>query len=640
LAKNTLGNLYLRYRQYENAISQYEESLKISKKATTLIKLSQAYQEKISGSKKKLGSNNPAEEAKLKKQIQQDLNKGYDRAIKAVQLSQNIQVKIISRLNILKAYHIKLSQKQYIQYKFEVIDLINLLEESSFKASSLITLGKILNNSESLKLLSQAERISQRIGDRHNYSLALENLGRIYFSLSDIDLAKENTEKAILIAQEIASPQMLFHQLRQLGEIESALGNTKETLRAYSSALFNLRSPRSEFGIGNNFLFYLQEDAQIFLRKYITLLLEENRGAEAIEILSTFKLSEFQAYFDDPCLEASDISYREPISLLKERGIVYSFITENKTYLLVRLPGGEIIVREIEITQKQLEKQIIEHRINLTSYYKLGYLDTIKSVYNLLIKPIEKDLESSKIKQITFIHDGILRNIPMESLMSKDNSYLIEKYTIASNSGLNRPIRTIKNRSRKALVAGSSKFILNFEPLPFAQKEIEFLVEILENSVALLNENFTVENVQKRLKNGNYVLIHMATHGFFGGSAKNSYLVTYDRLVDLDRLYKLFRSIGKPPYLLFLSACKTAEGNQQAPLGISGLGIKIGAENVVGTLWVVQDRIAESFVKNFYFYLSQGKSIAEAKRQAQLKLLESPPTLWSTFVNYEEQENF
>ncbi|MDJ0727928.1 MAG: CHAT domain-containing protein, partial [Prochloraceae cyanobacterium] len=95
-----------------------------------------------------------------------------------------------------------------------------------------------------------------------------------------------------------------------------------------------------------------------------------------------------------------------------------------------------------------------------------------------------------------------------------------------------------------------------------------------------------------------------------------------------------------PPYLLMLSACETAEGSQQAPLGISGTGIRTGAENVVGTLWVVQDRIAESFVKNFYFYLSEGKSIAEAKRQAQLELLKSPPALWSTFVNFEEQENF
>jgi len=364
------------------------------------------------------------------------------------------------------------------------------------------------------------------------------------------------------------------------------------------------------------------------LKEYIELLLEENQLNRALEVLSTFKLSEFQAYFNNPCFDILESNLTK-LSQANE-AIVYTFITKNKTYLLTKLPEQKIKIREISIGQEELTSKIVEHRENLNSPYNLTLNETTKYLYNLLIEPIEQDLNKSEIEEITFIHDGILRNIPMESLR-KNGTYLIEKYAIYYRSGLtnNSQVRMVRNSS---LIAGASEFKLNYEPLPFVKKEIEFLSQFLRDRVILFNEDFTIANLTQQLNGNKYDTIHLATHGFFGGRANNSYLVAYNRRLYISQLNQILSSTALPPVLLVLSACETAAGSAAAPLGISGMGIRIGAENVIGSLWTVQDDLAASFMEDFYTYKREGFSIAEAKRLAQLKYIDQNPSLWSSFI--------
>jgi CHAT domain-containing protein len=92
-----------------------------------------------------------------------------------------------------------------------------------------------------------------------------------------------------------------------------------------------------------------------------------------------------------------------------------------------------------------------------------------------------------------------------------------------------------------------------------------------------------------------------------------------------------------PIELLSLSACQTAEGNDRAPLGISGAAIKARAKSVLGTLWPVEDGAAKTLMQQIYKELAQKQSgKAEALRQAQLNLLHDPatrhPFYWAPFV--------
>lgn len=139
---------------------------------------------------------------------------------------------------------------------------------------------------------------------------------------------------------------------------------------------------------------------------------------------------------------------------------------------------------------------------------------------------------------------------------------------------------------------------------------------------------------------GDYRIVHIASHGVFGGSADASYIMAYDDVLTLDGLQSLLKSEEfrkNPIELLSLSACETADGDERSPLGISGAAIKARAKSVLGTLWPVDDNAARKVMEKFYVVLHAGQaSKTEALRQAQLELIRSSdlaqPFFWAPFV--------
>ena len=139
---------------------------------------------------------------------------------------------------------------------------------------------------------------------------------------------------------------------------------------------------------------------------------------------------------------------------------------------------------------------------------------------------------------------------------------------------------------------------------------------------------------------GSYRIAHLATHGFFGSTGKQSFIMAYDDLLTMNGLQTLLKGeqLQKIPIeLLGLSACQTAEGNERAPLGISGAAIKARAKSVLGTLWPVDDEAAQAVMQYFYQEVATyKKSKTEALRQAQIKLIQNPssnhPFFWAPFI--------
>ncbi|MFP6640671.1 MAG: CHAT domain-containing protein, partial [Myxococcota bacterium] len=88
--------------------------------------------------------------------------------------------------------------------------------------------------------------------------------------------------------------------------------------------------------------------------------------------------------------------------------------------------------------------------------------------------------------------------------------------------------------------------------------------------------------------------------------------------------------------LLTLSACETAQGDQLAALGLSGVAVQAGARSALGTLWSVDDPATALLVGVFYqALLEPGVSKAEALRRSQRALLKDfryrHPAYWAPF---------
>ena len=123
-------------------------------------------------------------------------------------------------------------------------------------------------------------------------------------------------------------------------------------------------------------------------------------------------------------------------------------------------------------------------------------------------------------------------------------------------------------------------------------------------------------NLSKQIvRQKNYSVLHLATHGKFSGTANNTFLQAMDRRISLREFEDVLLASKEPVDLLTLSACQTAAGDNRATLGIAGLAARTGVKNVLASLWFVNDADTVLLMENFYTQISQGDtSKAEALR--------------------------
>ena len=636
IGRALLGNLNLRLDRYEEAIKQYRLSWEIAKNPTTLISLSQALWEKTNETAAVIEvTKDNSERERLKQSLARDLEEGYQRAKQAISISQSTEERITARINLLKYFPQFLTRSELAKYKNEAIDLLNQLPDSSYKASSSIALAEISNNTEALRLLSRSQEIATRIDDRFLVALSLENRGKIYLELNNVERAERDTESAILISEEIVDSERLFFQFWQLAKIQLERGNQEKALAAYQQALWNLQSNRGEFTVGNNnLLFYLQDEVRPFLRDYITLLLsspDRENIKKAIEVISVLKLSDLQSYFNDPCFEILfQVDAEATKTIPEDRANIYEFIGENKFYLILETTDG-YNVRTVDITAEDLEKKVREYRTIVVVPTGSAFVQPSKELYNILIAPIINDLPET-VKTINFSRDGEIEKIPLETLIDPEDRYLIEKYQIAYSAGLETNIIPNNSGGEKIIFGLSESQIQT--ALKFATQEVKAIAQTIQGGATFLDREFTKAALGRTIQQENISLLHIATHGNFQGTAKNSYIEAFDGKISLNSFKNFLLNAREPMELLTLSGCETAVGNERATLGFAGVSVRARIPNVIGTLWSIPDNVTAILMGEFYRNLALGKTIPEAKQIAQLKIIElgENPRSWAGVI--------
>ena len=250
---------------------------------------------------------------------------------------------------------------------------------------------------------------------------------------------------------------------------------------------------------------------------------------------------------------------------------------------------------------------------------------------------MEKELAGADT--IVFVPDGALRTVPLAALHD-GKQFLIEKYATAITPGLDlTDPRPLKREKARVLIAGLTDSVQGFPPLPFVSSEIKEIQGLYGNDL-LLNRGFRSITLEKELRDKEFSIVHIASHGNFGSDVNSTFLLTYDDKLTMDKLSRyigLFRFRSEPLELLTLSACETAAGDERAALGLAGVTIRAGARSAVATLWHINDQASSSLVGEFYRQLSNPSlSRATALRNAQLKLMSDRsyehPAFWSPFL--------
>jgi CHAT domain-containing protein len=107
-------------------------------------------------------------------------------------------------------------------------------------------------------------------------------------------------------------------------------------------------------------------------------------------------------------------------------------------------------------------------------------------------------------------------------------------------------------------LGGISESNQKFAALPNAKSEIESIGRLMPHQT-LLNEQFNNKLVSNNLVASNAPIVHFATHGQFSSKAENTYILTWNDRLNLDRFSNLLKDrgtrSGNAIELLVLSAC-------------------------------------------------------------------------------------
>ncbi|MCP4345858.1 MAG: CHAT domain-containing protein [Desulfobacterales bacterium] len=560
-------------------------------------------------------------------------------------------------INFTRAGFLSFDDQDIITDPDNTLSQIESLPDSHNKASDLICFSLLIRKiqkkyragSEQIisRALNKAKQIAEDLEDERMISYSCGYLGQLYEEKKDYEKAMALTRKAVFSAQQNYCPGILYLWQWQMGRLFRASEDMENSVKAYSSAIETLDPIRHEFfaGYSGGKNLFNEKVKPVYLELAGLLLTgefrdtdKETRLKQARDNIERLKKAELENFFEDECVTAMQKKISLPDHAPSHTAVIYPILLPDRLVLLLTLPDGmkqidvpadtEVLRKDARLFRERLQDLSMKDRFR-------HYADKL---YRCLIQPIESELEAREIDTLVIAPDGVLRLIPFSALHD-GTRFLIEKYAVATIPAitLTNP-EPVERKNSDALLSGLSEARQGFYPLPGVREELEDIKSVTGGRI-LLDEEYTIDNMIAEFKNHAYPVVHMATHGKFGISPDDTYLLTYDgklTMEGLEQLIRLSRSPGQVE-LLTLSACQTALGDERAGLGLAGIAIKAGVASAVATLWSMEDEAGSLLVREFYRQMKiPGTSKAKALQNAQKKFIArqrySHPAFWAPFL--------
>ena len=312
-------------------------------------------------------------------------------------------------------------------------------------------------------------------------------------------------------------------------------------------------------------------------------------------------------------------------SMLKTWGegvvFLYTLVGDDR-YRIILVTADAQVDGKHEITAKALNDKIERFR-DAVQNPRLDPRPLGKELYDILIKPLEKQLEGAGAKTLLWSLDGNLRLLPLAALWD-GKEYFGQKYqnvtiTLASRDNLGDP--ATPNWRALGLAVSQAKTVevkefgatrgIPFAALPGAGAEVRSIVKSRQwpsgvlPGLTLIDAEFNEVTLKAQLLRG-YKIVHIASHlNLDPNDSTKSFLLLGDGTVLT--VAELRNNPGlkfSGVELLTLSACKTAVvGKDSSGKEIEGFGYvaqQKGAKAILATLWSVADESTQLLMSEFY----------------------------------------
>ncbi|MEO8255039.1 MAG: CHAT domain-containing protein, partial [Flavobacterium sp.] len=242
---------------------------------------------------------------------------------------------------------------------------------------------------------------------------------------------------------------------------------------------------------------------------------------------------------------------------------------------------------------------------------------------------------------------GVLNFLPFEALITKESNttnfakmnYLLNDFNVVYNNSASFYLGARRFVPKEKTVLGifpifeKTNYTLTYSKNELKSIQNSFKGKFFQNSDATF-QNFK-DNAAK------YSILHLSTHATAGDLQIPASIKFYDREVLYSELYQLNIS----PNLVVLSACETGVGKLFKSEGAMSIarGFQFaGAQNLLYSLWNVNDYTTSMLMENFYKNVKKNISYYSATHQAKIDFLKDKnisnskksPYYWASFVYY------
>jgi CHAT domain-containing protein len=544
------------------------------------------------------------------------------------------------------------------------------------------------------RALEASQEWAQRSGDTALEVDADDALAQLYESQGRFSESDQINRDAISAATRLKLGQSELPLVRlewRAARLAQRQGDASPALAAYLRAASHLEAIRQDLPIedshGRSTYQTLQRPIYVGLVDQLLKGIDEQKAdvqqtrlTSALSLTEQSHQAELQDYLGDRC-SVESVRTADNGSVAAGIAVVYPIVLKDRLEVIVSTNHG-LLHHAVPVSAARLAGEIQSFRAELLDPGSSDYLQSAQQLHEWLIAPFSAALANAGVHALVIVPDGYLRLIPFGALHD-GRQFLTQRYWISTVTGLTMTEQDMTPRRKaKSLFVGLSSpgpvvdqllamgFTGSASPaatetrglpdssagavpaapsatreldlrtrlaLPGVQSEIQDLVP-LRRSVWLLNDQFTVGRFAREVQSGNYNVVHIASHSFFGDNAGESFLLAYDNVIRIDQLQQLIAPNDPQQAgidLLTLSACDTATGDERAPLGFAGAAIKARARSVLGSLWPVSDSATQQFMELFYKDLAQHPK-SEAFTQAQRELIQSAqfshPYYWAPFI--------
>ncbi len=627
-----LGSIYQEKANFGTALTYYRPGLAIAQ-AAERIEEQAIFQHNIGALEAEIG--------------QYDLAKNA--LVNAVELSEQLSYPDLEASTVFTLGWVAERQQNYDEAIAHYQAALTLFDSIQAKDHSLRA-SRVLNNLGMVHLKQGNYAAASKTFDQGFALLAVQDdpieRAVLLNSTGSLNEAKGDAAKAWTVY--LQALQLSAQTDDTIGEIEVLLnlGRLMETQQKPDVAIFFYKQAIAKIEAIRQDLQQLSKSVQQrytltiedFYRNLADLLLQQNRAAEALEILDLLKLQEVSAYLNSNAAQntASDLNNASETTLadlletlpaetaladflahpaataltasaltssrqdtpfdlkaiesLKaalftqpvKTAVLYPLILEDRLEILLITPEGTVKSASTAVSQSALEKSVNDLQKSLKSK-AFDAKPPAQQLYDWLIRPLENVLRAHQIENIIYLPDGVLRYVPLAAFHD-GQQWLVQSYQSHNITAAALDDLTASNESGLSVMAGAFTNPEVSHPVTVGADSFTFsglsaAKKEVENLSAVMPGTVALLDAEFTPEEtlaavGDRNILHLATHAKFVPGQPEDSFILFGDGEAVNM--RSLREWQLPNVeLVVLSACQTANSIEGEGKEILGLGFQI-----------------------------------------------------------------